>query len=272
MNTSVSEALAEYRARLHPDEPKKAGAAPWRTWLLVGMTALILLGGLLAWLRPADHAQPTAPAHPSGDSHIVDMTGALPAPDPTPTRAAAARTTAPLVVAPVTAWRPWSSTAVSTWLPTSSVGPRDPRFGRLAGFARNPEGALLAAANVYPAIYYTRDLEDWRSLADRRVQWSDGAREALWAALDPVWPMVTSEVALRPVGFRMLSFTPELSRVRLWWRAESPGKAPAVVGAIATVRWADGDWWLVFDEPASDTRTLDPARDGYVPWGPEGAP
>jgi hypothetical protein len=44
-----------------------------------------------------------------------------------------------------------------------------------------------------------------------------------------------------------------------------------VVGAIATVRWYGDDWWLVFDEASGDIRPIDPARDGYLPWGPEGA-
>jgi hypothetical protein len=173
-----------------------------------------------------------------------------------------------LLAAPATTWRAWSTSAVRTWLPVTQAGPRGPGPDQLDGFAHSPEGALAAAGNLCPAIYYTRDRADWDGLANQRVLWADGAREALWSALQPVWSRDTSEVILRPVGFRMLSFTPDLARVRLWWRAEPPGEVPVVVGAIATVRWFDDDWWLVFDEATSDIRPIDPGRDGYVPWGP----
>jgi hypothetical protein len=264
VNTPVAEALAEYRARLHSVETSRRGGTRWRRWLVAGLTALVLLGGLWVWLRPDLVPTPTPATPLSDDSRVVDLTGGRLAADQSPV--------APLVVAPPTSWQPWATTALRTWLPTSPAGPLDPAPGRLAGFTRTPEGALVAAANVYPAIYYTRDRAVWRHLADHRVVWADGARDALWDALQPVWSLAGSDLALRPVGFRMLSYTPELSRVRLWWRTATPGGAPVIVGAIATVRWVDGDWWLVFDEPASDLRTLDPARDGYVPWGPGAAP
>ncbi|MGB7963993.1 MAG: hypothetical protein WCF12_13690 [Propionicimonas sp.] len=265
MNTQIAEALAEYRARLHPDEPPRPKAKRWRWGLVTGLTVLLMLGGLWAWLRPDTGSTPTT-APQLADEHVVDLTGRLPAADPTPDPAGVGATAAPLVVAPQTTWRPWETIALRTWLPASSAGPGQP--DRLMGFTHTPEGAVVAAANVYPAIYYTRDRSAWRDLAERRVLWADGSREALWEALEPVWTLAGGGLTLRPVGFRMLSYTPELSRVRLWWRTESPAAAPVIVGAIATVHWVDGDWWLVFDEPASDLRTIDPARDGYVPWGP----
>lgn len=175
--------------------------------------------------------------------------------------------------APVTQWRRWSTPALVTWLPqVAGAGPRDADPGRLAGFARSPEGALAAAGSLLPAIYYTRDGVDWDWLASERVMWAQGARSALEASLQPVW-QVAAGVSLRPVGFRMVSYSPQRAQVRLWWRTDRPAGEALVVGAIATVRWVSGDWWLVFDEPAMDLRTLDPARDGYLAWGPsvEGA-
>ncbi len=173
-----------------------------------------------------------------------------------------------MVVGPMASWRSWSG-ALSTWLPAATeIGPADSNPDRLAGFAHTQAGALMAAANVYPAIYYTRDRAAWDSLANQRVVWADGARDTLADSLDRVWTVRDRDAVLRPVGFRMLSYTGELSRIRMWWRLERLDSEPVTVGAIVTVRWVEGDWWLVFEEPAMDLRALDPARDGYVPWGP----
>lgn len=270
MNAQVAQALAEYRSRLQPSEPAKRPAR-WRWWLAAGLTGLVMVGGLWTLARTEGHPGSTSSPASADDSRLVDMTESEPSDQPTATSLPEA-VGAPLVVAPQTDWREWSTTALTTWLPASQTGPRDPASDRLAGFTRSPEGALMAAATVFPAIYYTRDDGDWQSLADHRVQWADGTREALWAALEPVWAQRIDGLVMRPVGFRMLSFTPDLSRVRLWWSTEYPGRETAVVGAIVTVRWDAGDWWLVFDEPASDMRPLSPARDSYLPWGPGSAP
>lgn len=126
----------------------------------------------------------------------------------------------------------------------------------------------MAATSLHPTIYYTRDRGHWRSLADERVLWADGQRQALLAALEPAWDLTDEVTVLRPVGFRTVSFAPDRSRVRVWWNSHRPGADSVTVGAIVTVVWAAGDWWLSFDQPAMDMRVLDPARDGYVPWGP----
>ena len=218
------------------------------------------------WLRSAD----PDPQPGMDGAAVIDLTENTAADPSAPsTGQSAAAAAAPLLEAPATRWRELAPSALGTWLPTSPAsGPAD--AGRLAGFAHSPEGALLAAVNLYPAIYYSRDQQWWRWLADHRVVWADGARDALWDAMEPVWDLPTDGTALRPVGFRMLSYTPELCRVRLWWSTESPGDAPVTVGAIAMVRWVDADWSLVFDEPAMDMRTLEPARDGFIAWGPGG--
>ncbi len=39
-------------------------------------------------------------------------------------------------------------------------------------------------------------------------------------------------------------------------------------GAVADLVWAQGDWQLLFDEPAMDMRGLAPT-DTYLVWGPQ---
>jgi hypothetical protein len=229
------------------------------------MSAMVLTGGVFALAR----AEQASRVDQALDGREVTLgPTAADAPPAAADPPAVGEPLVTLLTAPATIWRPWSTTAMRTWLPATDAGPQQAQLDLLEGFARTPEGALAAAGNLCPAIYYTRDRADWDGLANRRVLWADGAREALWSALQPVWSRDTSEVILRPVGFRMLSFTPDLARVRLWWRAEPPGEVPVVVGAIATVRWFDDDWWLVFDEATSDIRPIDPGRDSYLPWGP----
>lgn len=269
MNTPVADALAEYRAQLHPAQVTTPRRPRWRWWLVTALTVLVLAGGTWAWLH-THGATPRTPA--STHSGLVDLTGGHPSAEAT--EAPSAQTGSapqPPLAAPAARWREFATSALVTWLPASaSLGPQD--ADRMAGFAHSREGALFAAANVYPAIYYSRDRAEWRWLADHRVVWAPDARDALRAALDRVWSLSGDGAVLRPVGFRMLSYTPDTSRIRLWWSAESPGDAPVTVGAIATLRWVDDDWSLVFDEPAMDIRTLEPARDSYLPWGPGGEP
>ena len=255
MTTNLAEALATYRAQLRPGTPTR-GRSRARRWTIVALVTAVLAGGALAVLLPGD------PTPPPGGAPTGPVTGTAPAPSSTPTGAADPAAGA---AAPVAAWRAWSSPVVSTWLPTiPGAGPAD--LTGVAGFTRTPGGALAAAANLHPLIYYTRDRGLWSGLADHRVVWADGQREQLTAALDAVWDTPVEQATFELVGYRQVSFTPERAQVRLWWSWAIPGRDVSVVGALVTVLWTGGDWVLWFDEPGMDMRPAQ-ASDSWLVWG-----
>lgn len=257
MPTDLAGALAAYRDSLHPARP--ATRRTRRRWAaLVVLGGAVLAGGAVAVVLPGD------PPAPGAAPPLV--AGAAPEAPATSTTAAVADPAGPLGVPPAASWRAWSSPVVRTWLPTiPGAGPTDP--GRLAGFTRSPAGALAAAVSLHPTIYYTRDRAAWTGLAEHRVVWAPGQRQALTRALEPVWDVADPDpVGFEVAGYRLVSYTPDRAQLRAWWAWQFPDGARPILGALVTVVWRAGDWWLFFDEPGMDMRALQ-AADSYVPWG-----
>lgn len=263
MTTALADALDAYRSQLSPDQPAAGHRSPRRrAWLVVVLAAAVLAGGALTMLRPGGAPDPGPPAPVVGAPSPAPTTGSAPTAAPAPATGAA------LSVPPPAGWRLWTAPVLRTWLPSiPAAGPTDP--DRVAGFTRTPPGALAAAASLHPLIYYTRDRAAWARLADERVVWADGQREALAAALDPVWDVVdpAGPAQMTPLGYRLIAYGPDRAQFRLWWAVEYPDARAATVGALVDVVWVDGDWSLFFDEPAMDLRGLQ-SQDSFLAWGP----
>ena len=110
---------------------------------------------------------------------------------------------------------------------------------RPRGFAPTPQGALAAAATLHPLAYYQWPQAAWTEFADTRVQWAPGQREQLAEALVPVWAAgVPDPMRVTPVGYRVIVYSPDRARFRLWWDVDFPDGRSATVGALVDVVWA----------------------------------
>lgn len=157
-------------------------------------------------------------------------------------------------------WRLWSSGITRIALPTvTGAGPLDPSAP--VGFADTPTGALVAAANLVPQIWFGTDMAAWQQLADRSVLWGDGAREDLArrrrAAIAGA-PPAAQPMAI--AGFRYIYFRGTEAQLRLWLR----GPVNTLGMNVRLVR-ADGDWKVAWDESAADIRVL-AAEESFIPW------
>lgn len=157
-------------------------------------------------------------------------------------------------------WRLWSSAITRIALPTvAGAGPLDPNAP--VGFADTPTGALVAAANLVPQIWFGTDMAAWQQLADRSVVWGDGAREdlarrrraAIAGAPPAAQPMAVA-------GFRYIYFRGTEAQLRLWLRGPVN-----TLGMNVRLVWADGDWKVAWDESAADIRVLG-AEESFIPW------
>jgi hypothetical protein len=262
MGISLADALADYRDQLTPAAQPGTRPRRWRWWVPLVITVLVLgVGGALA-LQAGDSPTPGTAAPAAGSPDRAPTTG--PAPTATPRDAPLGAQA--LATPPASGWVGWESPVVRTWLPrVPGAGPTDPPA---TGFAHTPDGALAAAATLYPLAYYCAPQAAWARIADTRVRWAPGQREQLAQALAPVWDaQVTEALLLTPLGYRVITYHPDRAQFRLWWALDYPDGRAATVGALVDVVWDAGDWQLVFDEPAMDLRGLQPS-DTYLVWGP----
>jgi len=262
MGTPLADALADYRDQLAPATATGARPRRWRWRLLLVLTVVVLgVGGVLA-LPAGDSPTPAAAPPVAGSADPAPNTGPTPSEDTSDAPAGAQALATP----PAAGWVVWESPVVRTWLPrVPGAGPKDPPA---TGFAHTPQGALAAAATLYPLAYYSAPRTAWAQIADTRVQWATGQREQLAEGLAPVWDaQVTEALVLTPVGYRVITYNPDRAQFRLWWALDYLDGRQATVGALVDVVWDDRDWQLVFDEPAMDLRGLQP-RDSYLLWGP----
>lgn len=251
MPTDLAAALASYRASLHPG-PAPGARRRIRPLLITALAGAVAVGGAVTMVLPGN--PPTTPGRAPGLA-----AGATP-PGP------AASLTPTLPTSTATTWRAWSSPLISTLLPTTPTGgPTEP--DALRGFAHTGEGALLAAASLHPAIYYTRDPRAWAELAAQAVLWAPGQKAPLERAVTSGAATGEAPVPVVPVGYRVVAATGDRAQFRIWWQWRFPAGPAPTVGALVTVVWRSGDWWLSFDEPAMDMRELT-AQDTYTAWSP----
>lgn len=149
---------------------------------------------------------------------------------------------------------------------SSEHGPRKvDRYGPATGFARSPEGALVAAANLSTRVRLAPDAV-WREVVETHVIAGEGRDK---------WVSMRSGISIKPgvpastqltqlAGFRLLNYTPALAAFEFVSRAPNGSLQSAQV----TVAW-DGDWKVVLQPDGSTGGAAYPVKDltGYTAWG-----
>ena len=127
-------------------------------------------------------------------------------------------------------------------------------------FSGNPSGAVLAAANYIAFGTGRPDLAV--ELATGAVAPGAGQVAAVEAAKTA---STTASARLQIVGYRLDSYSPELTIVVLVVEAED---GSFVSGDLA-LTWADSDWKLIADPVTGSTANLRPLSNlgGFIPWG-----
>jgi len=262
----------------------------------VALAALVLLGAAV-WLRPptsspspaADPAsrpgtQATPPARRTAVRSPLDPADqppvVVPAPagptsaGATPSGSASSGSAATPASGPGTDQRvPTGPPADVTWqlwnglaLPFSrSAGPVTVQGDVVAGFARTPAGALLAAVHAVGRRAAATD-PGWRAVAANLL--APGAGRDAWVAArarvqlaTPPPPGTFAQLA----GFQFVSWTPTDAALQLATR--NPGGDFGVVTVHVT--WLDDDWRLVLTPDGGDASSKQraPSLAGFIAWG-----
>jgi hypothetical protein len=152
---------------------------------------------------------------------------------------AAVPTTAPVDVT----WELFRGVA----LPTSPVhGPTRIDGPVHSGFARTPTGALLADAQINMRRFITPG-DDWVDVTQAQLLPGVG-RDAYVNLRSRVSDELPPEGLAQYIGFRFITYTPDLAVISLATRGDSG----VVQAGTDTLRWVDGDWRL--EIPASVVR------------------
>ncbi|MEV0732376.1 hypothetical protein [Polymorphospora sp. NPDC050346] len=239
--------------------PDYAGRPPWtRPGFIAAavLVAVVLVIGLVVALQPRDDPPPPTVTPPTAGP--ID-----PGPAGTATAAPhAIPTTAPDGIT----WELVGQVAVPVH-PTA--GPRTRTGGTAAGYAHDPVGALVAAAQIAVRAGISAGRDSWEPTIERQfVPGPDRDRllDSLLTAADaPSQPGELSQIA----GYSYLSYTPDTAVIGLALRAPSAG-SPRYHVLTLTLLWRDGDWrmqappggaWTAVNRIASDLT-------GVVEWGP----
>jgi hypothetical protein len=228
-------------------------------WLAVGTVVLIVALGVALLLLTRDDPPSTAPPTPppvAPSSATVAPSTAAPSPT------ASALPTAPLTAAPSgVTWSLFQGVA----LPTSPEhGPRRVDGPVHAGYARTPEGALIASHQI-SARHLLTPGTGWRQVVTDQVIASPG-RDRYMALRERVTTdSVPPGTYGQTVGFRFVTYSPDVAVIQTVTRFAS-GNMSVVT---ETVRWVDGDWKLELQPDGSTTpsRQSVTSAAGFVPWG-----
>ena len=211
--------------------------------------------------QPAAVPGPTsAGSTPSGSA----LSGAAGAPGAPAAPASGPGTDQRLPTAPPAdvSWQLWNGLA----LPFSrSAGPVTVQGDVVAGFARTPTGALLAAVHAVGRRAAATD-PGWRAVAANLL--APGAGRDAWVAArarvqlaTPPPPGTFAQLA----GFQFVSWT--LTDAALQLATRNPGGDFGVVTVHVT--WLDGDWRLVLAPDGGDASSKQraPSLAGFIAWG-----
>ncbi len=125
-------------------------------------------------------------------------------------------------------------------------------------FAHSPAGALFAyfAFLADSASSDNAPADVFRS----RVVDDENSRERI-ATLEE-YPRGPGDQGIDAIGYAVLSYTPTTVTINVAYESQEP---QALVAMPATLRWQDGDWYVVIaasDPPAAELDDLE----GYVEW------
>jgi hypothetical protein len=199
------------------------GRGRWLTTTAAGFLVLIVVGGLVFVLWPSSDQAANAP--PSGSFNVGS-----------PPRPATGRTSVPTTPPKGITWELVNGIAVprsATAGPTQIDGPVH------HGFAHTPEGALVAALQIYTRGGFTEG-QAWRKVVMNQVMPGPGrkvyiqAREKVNSLRPP--PEGWAQVA----GFRFQSYSGQRAVIEIAEQFESG----SIQVHSTTVVWHRGDWRL----------------------------
>lgn len=244
------------------DETDFADPSPWtRPRFIVAavfLALVVVLGVAIAlWPNGDDTADPApAPTAAAGGASAGPAASSPAAALPTalPTRAPADIT--------------WQLAGQNSVPVSAAAGPSSVVGGVASGYARTPEGALVAAAQLAARSGLSAGKESWEPTVQR--QFVAGAdRDRLLAALRAAPQQPAEPGELSPLaGYIYQAYTPDTAVIGLVYRSPGAGAAGFHV-VTTTVQWSDGDWkmvappggtWLSVSRQATDLS-------GVVEWG-----
>jgi hypothetical protein len=231
-------------------------------WFLTAVLLIaVVLFAILVMVPSYQHKQPPASAAATATDPPAAPNTTTPPVDSSDLPADATPTTAP----PGVAWQLVGQVAV----PASAVaGPNRVNAGRASGYAQNPVGALIAAAQLSTRAGYSAGRSNWEpTLLQQTVASTDRdalltfLRSANASGVPQAGPGELSQIA----GFRFYSYTPAVATVGLVRR--TPAGAYSIT--TLTVRWLDGDWKLLAPPGGSWPAVTTPLLDlgGVAAWG-----
>ena len=230
-----------------------------RVWLGVAIIAalgLALVLGSALGHHPGHSNAPRAAA-PS-------QTAARTLVSPVPSNRALDVTTALATTPPDVSWALFDGIALPT---SSTAGPTRVLGAVHAGFAHNPEGALIADAQI-AVRYLATPGTGWRDVLSEQVVPGPGvdaySNARVASGLADVEQVDTAGVG-QIVGFRFITYTSSVAVIQIVVRFPSSGQYQV---ATNTVDWLDGDWKLQLLPDGSSASTVQTINNlaGFVPW------
>lgn len=239
--------VVEYDSGMNARRPR--GKLVAVTLLLACVALAVLTFLLLGGDTPTARQEPSRSGAPAA---------AAPTTAPAPSTPAATEQ-APLTSAPEgVTWELFQGIA----LPVSATdGPTRVDGPVHAGFSRTPTGALLASAQISYRQIATPGTA-WRRVVEEQIVPGPGrtAFLNLAAGVSNDGPPAAGYAQI--VGFRFITYTPDLAVVSL----ASRGKSGRTQVGTETLRWRDGDWKLELPASGLQQPQVVQGLAGYVPW------
>ena len=222
------------------EETDFADPSPWtRPRFVISAVFLglvVALGVAIAvWPNGADPTSPTTSAP------IVASGSAAAGPDNSSAAAAALPTALPTRAPADVTWQLAGQHAVPV---SQSAGPRSVDAGVASGYARTPEGALVAAAQIAARSAFSAGEKSWEPTVQRQFVAGDD-RDRLLTALRSAPEQPANPGELSPLaGYIYQAYTPDTAVIGLVYRAPGAGTANYHV-VTTTMQWRDDDWKMV---------------------------
>ncbi|WP_225725484.1 MULTISPECIES: hypothetical protein [unclassified Nocardia] len=147
---------------------------------------------------------------------------------------------------------------------STSDGPARVEDGLVVGYAHTPQGAALAAAQIYyRSVAHPSD----RALYDRQMVLTESQKAEIdrdGSHLPQLWPEAVTRYLVASDAFRIPSYSTDFAVVELATPANIVGARTWRVIRLA-VTWVDSDWRLTVPAAGSVAQTLT-SLEGWTPW------